>query len=583
MRLEEKIVLGAGCAIAACMLAACGPGDSTPPEPPTATSQNVATSEDAPVSGIVTGTAAHGNPLTFVVWNQPEHGEVTLNTFTGEFVYTPQPDFNGTDHFTFESVEKGLRSYHAPVTVEVQSVNDPLALATIPDMMNSAETFATVYALPVEDVDDDAHSITVTSENPEVATVTSNGVDRTISITPGERGKARVHVTVSDGSYLVEREFEFTVGDVTKSREITADMTAGEAITLRNTVDQPITLTLEHNGFPMFQSEDEMARFVIDMKAEYEGEPFERKLWRFMRDNAYHNVPLNSDKWLNDPWAIVNSQGWGLCSHVSAAYVRIARAAGYEARIWGLTGHVVPEIEVDNHWEMFDPDLAVYYFDHDQKLAGVTQLAEDPGLIALPVGAVFAASDYNWPYSSEVAGMYGSTDDNYLADDIFIPAAPSRYQPLVLPPGARFTYPGRWTPSVTGVDGTTPYEVPYYLQGSLVLPSGASVNVVMPWMIWEIRGQGRVRVLGNEYDIGSPELVTVLQRPREQIAEIELLSSSTDVQFIFFINAMRYGLDGKNSVRIHGKDVWAIDVSKRTLRTESQAQAIAYEFRKPRF
>jgi hypothetical protein len=105
----------------------------------------------------------------------------------------------------------------------------------------------------------------------------------------------------------------------------------------------------------------------------------------------------------------------------------------------------------------------------------------------------------------------------------------------------------------------------------------------MPWMIWEIRGQGRVRVLGNEYDIGSPELETVLQRPGEQIAEIELVSSSTDVRFIFFINAMRYGVDGKNSVRIHGKDVWAVDVSKLTLRTESEAQAIAYKFKKPSF
>ena len=150
----------------------------------------MATYEDASVSGFVTGTAAHGNPVTFVVWHQPEHGEVSLNSLTGEFVYTPRPNFNGSDRFTYQSIEKGLRSYDVPVSIEVVSVNDPIALATIPDMMNSAETSATDYALPVEDVDDDAHSIIVTSENPEVATVTSNGLDRTISITPGARGSA---------------------------------------------------------------------------------------------------------------------------------------------------------------------------------------------------------------------------------------------------------------------------------------------------------------------------------------------------------------------------------------------------------
>jgi hypothetical protein len=583
MRHEKKMVRGASCAVAACVLAACGPGDSTPPQPPTANSQHVATPEDASVSGMVTGIAAHGNPLSFVVWNQPEHGEVTLNSFTGEFTYTPRPNFNGTDHFTFESVEKGQRSYQAPVTIDVQSVNDPIALAAIPDMMNSAETFATVYALAVDDVDDDAHSVVVASDNPDVAMVSSSGLDRTISISPGARGKARVHVMVSDGSYLAERDFEFTVGDVTKTREFAADMSAGETITLQNTIDQPITLTLEHNGFPMFQSDEEMARFVADMKAEYAGEPFERKLWRFMRDNVYHNVPLNADQWLNDPWAVVSSQGWGLCSHVSAAFVRLAKASGYEARIWGLTGHVVPEIKVGNDWQMFDPDLAVYYFDHDSKLAGVTQLAEDPGLIAAPVNAVFAASDYNWPYSTVVADIYGSTDDNYIADAVFLPKSAAKYQPLVLPAGARFTYPGRWTPTVLGMDGDTPREVPYYLQGNLVLPAGATGNVVMPWMIWEIRGEGRVRVLDHDYDIGSPELATVLQRPGKQIADIELLSSSTDVQFIFFINAMRYGLDARNSVLIHGKDVWAVSVEKRNLRIDFQAQTSGYEFEKPRF
>ena len=106
----------------------------------------------------------------------------------------------------------------------------------------------------------------------------------------------------------------------------------------------------------------------------------------------------------------------------------------------------------------------------------------------------------------------------------------------------------------------------------------------MPWMIWEIRGVGRVSVFGVEYDIGSPALETVLQRPGRQITDIELLSSSSEIRFVLCVNAMRYTLAATNSVRIHGKDVWAVDVMTRSLLPESQAQATgALEYKKPVF
>lgn len=124
---------------------------------------------------------------------------------------------------------------------------------------------------------------------------------------------------------------------------------------------------------------------------------------------------------------------------------------------------------------------------------------------------------------------------------------------------------------MTGVDGTTPYDVPYYLQGSMALPAGSAGNVGMPWMIWEIRGIGRVRVLGAEYDIGSSELAIQLQKPGRQITDIELLGSSTEIQFIFFMNAMRYRLDASNSVAVRGKDVWAVAVGTRVLEPEFRA------------
>ncbi len=84
------------------------------------------------------------------------------------------------------------------------------------------------------------------------------------------------------------------------------------------------------------------------MPERYLGEPFQRKLWRFVHENAYHDVPINAQRWWYDYWPTLNSLGFGFCGHLAAVYVEVARAAGYDARIWGLYGHVVPEIFADN-------------------------------------------------------------------------------------------------------------------------------------------------------------------------------------------------------------------------------------------
>ena len=79
---------------------------------------------------------------------------------------------------------------------------------------------------------------------------------------------------------------------------------------------------------------------------------FDRKLWRFVRDSVYHDVPLDARQWLYNPWVTLNSHGWGYCGHVAGTFVEIARAAGYEARVWGLRipAHAGPAcVKRDNH------------------------------------------------------------------------------------------------------------------------------------------------------------------------------------------------------------------------------------------
>jgi hypothetical protein len=547
------------CAPLAALLTACG-SDAAPP--PVAASASVQTLEEVPLSGFVKASSTTGNPIRYTLLAEPKHGTATIDVATGAYTYVPDVDYFGNDAFQFQASDGHLLSAPAIISIQVQNLNDPPVFLGIHSQMNSPETLDSTIVLPVVDADGDTLLVTATSDDTDVARVASDQADRSITISPLKRGITQVRVTVRDSEFERQQVFSFMVGDVTKNRSIDASTTSGDTLTLTNTLPETVTVTLAHNGFPMFQSEEEMAQFVFDMAPEYSGEPFERKLWRFIRDSVYHNVPLNNTRWLYDPWAVISSQGWGFCGHVSAAYVRIARAAGYEARVWGLNGHVVPEIKIDGRWQVYDPDLAVYYLTENHEVAGIADLVSKPDLISAPVAAIFAGTTYEFPYSPVVTEIYASSADNYLGDNNFLTTTPSEYQLLELPPGASFTYPGRWTDLLTGVDGATPHEVPYFLQGNLTIRAGTAGRVLLPWMLWEIRGNGRVRIQGNDYDIGAAELTTLIQSPGKQIPSVEVLESSSDVEFIVFVNAMRYVLRGSNLVQVTGKDVWAVDIRK---------------------
>ena len=544
----------------AVLLASCG-GDGQDPLP-VANGTQVTMLEDQVHSGLVSGSTTTGKALRFVISALPTSGVATIDVSTGAFTYSPNPDFFGQDSFQFRATDGERRSAPAQVNIQVQNVNDAPVFSGIENMMNSPETFDSTVRLRVRDADGDNLTVTALPDDAGVATVVADAAERSLKITPGARGATTIRVNVSDGEFVTEQVFQFGVGDVTKIRVYEADSSLGELLTFTNSSQDSLTVTFEHNGFPLFQSELEMVEFVRNMSPVFDGESFERKLWRFARNNVYHNVPLNNDNWLYDSWVIVSSKGWGFCGHVSATFVRLARAAGYEARIWGLGGHVVPEIRVDGRWRMYDPDLGVYYLNRSGEVAGVEELVADTTLFSAPDNALFKGTGYDFPYSSVVSDIYGSAANNYLAVTNFMTASPAIFQPLVLPGGASFTYPGRWTETVTGVDGDVPYEVPYYLQGKLTVPAGLTGPVVLPWMLWEIRGSGQVRIGNQTYEIGSPELVAAIQQTRQQIPEVEVLASSTEVEFIVFMNAMRYGLSGTNTVRITGQHVWKMDVQK---------------------
>jgi Pilus formation protein N terminal region len=444
----------------------------------------------------------------------------------------------------------------------------------IPDLSNSPDARDVVYPLQTHAANYGTIVATVVVSNPAVAEakITSNPLS--LVITPFSRGVTQLTVKATAGAHTFEQTLKFTVGEVAKTLTLTAASPAEMALVLTNDSDRQVDFAFEHNGFPAFQSRQEIVDFVKAMPESYVGEPFERKLWRFLVDNTFHWAPVSPLAFVGDPWVEINSLGWGYCGEVAAAYVLIAREAGYAARVWGLSGHVVSEISIGSRWEMYDADLVAYYYDRDNQLAGVEELAADPSLITNPINPLHPTWLGYGPYSQVVADIYSSTADNWIDEGVFLPTTTSPPARVWVPAHATLTYPGIWTVPPIGLDGTTSIPVAYYKQARLDLPAGWTGHLALPWMPWDIQGVGHVVIGGTTYTAGSDALRAALQQSTSMVTEIWVADSSA-LSVIMMVNALRYTLDAENTVKLNGVDVWAISGGTTSLPAANQVMPVS--------
>jgi Leucine-rich repeat (LRR) protein len=93
---------------------------------PVAEDQSVKTDQDTPLQITLVASDADGDPLTYFIVDDPEHGSLTyqpddLPTLT----YTPNPGYFGSDSFTFKVYDGELYSNIATVTISVTESGEP--------------------------------------------------------------------------------------------------------------------------------------------------------------------------------------------------------------------------------------------------------------------------------------------------------------------------------------------------------------------------------------------------------------------------------------------------------------------------
>ncbi len=105
---------------------------------------------------------ADGEKLTVASVTQPKSGTVSVNA-DGSFVYTPNPNFQGTDSFTYRATDGKATSPDATVNIVVTSVNDAPVLAAIGNKTVDEENPLQFTVTAADPNDDPANTVTLSA------------------------------------------------------------------------------------------------------------------------------------------------------------------------------------------------------------------------------------------------------------------------------------------------------------------------------------------------------------------------------------------------------------------------------------
>jgi len=156
-------------------------------------------------------------------------------------------------------------------------------------------------------------------------------------------------------------------------------------------------------------------------------------IWRFLVDHRYHDAPAHSGLEMHDPVRFLNVYGYGFCDDSAVNFMVLAEQAGLRARVWGLSGHVVPEAFFEGNWRMLDPDGKIFYLEDDgRSIAGIKTLEQRPDLIRKHPSPFYRDS-------AKLIAIYCSVDDNRLSENYRRQSEATHTMAFTLRPGESLT------------------------------------------------------------------------------------------------------------------------------------------------
>ncbi|WP_324725975.1 Ig-like domain-containing protein [Actomonas aquatica] len=200
---------------------------------PTADDVSASLDEDTTVAVSLSGDDVDGDTLSFAVADAPSFG--VLSGAGGTLTYTPDPNFHGTDSFTYTSSDGALTSAAATVSLLINPINDAPVAGDLTLAVDEGDTLA--FVLPATDVDGDALSYELLTA-PVLGAVSGTLPDLDYAPNANTNGVETITYRVFDGSAYSE------VGAVTISITNLNDVPTAHAQTINSLEDTAVEFTL---------------------------------------------------------------------------------------------------------------------------------------------------------------------------------------------------------------------------------------------------------------------------------------------------------------------------------------------------
>lgn len=166
---------------------------------PLVTDQTLASNEDEVLVGQIIASDIEGDAITYAVTTAPANGNLLLDATTGQFTFTPNANYNGSDSFVVTVTDSRGNASTTTVSLNIVPVNDAptsndINLTTDEDVPVNGQVVA-------QDIENDTLSYVVSGQ-PANGTVVLDPATGTFVYTPNANynGSDSFVVTISDGN-----------------------------------------------------------------------------------------------------------------------------------------------------------------------------------------------------------------------------------------------------------------------------------------------------------------------------------------------------------------------------------------------
>lgn len=176
-----------------CVTACGGGGGGGSPNPVLGT-LSFKTNENVALTTSLTATDPGGGQVTFSQAGNPTSGVVSGFTPAGTFIYTPNPNFTGSDSFAIQAMDAAGNKTAGTVTITVTVNQAPTAASTA--LRADGTALATINVLQsANDPDKDPLTVTIVDQPPTGAGTASVNSDGSVSLSGLSGFKGLTHFT----------------------------------------------------------------------------------------------------------------------------------------------------------------------------------------------------------------------------------------------------------------------------------------------------------------------------------------------------------------------------------------------------